>query len=97
MNEKRIYIRDAEGYVKSISSEEMKPEYTQITREEWEEESGVKFYNEKFGHGGKRTGAGRKLKTGNILKFQIRVSEKEKKFINYAREHKLDYDSLMQG
>ena len=33
MNEKRIYIRDAEGYVKSISPEEMKPEYTQITRE----------------------------------------------------------------
>lgn len=97
MSENLIYIKDEEGYVKGITPNEMKPEYTQITREEWEEESGVKYYKETFGHGGKRTGAGRKPKTGVVLKFQIRVSEKEKEFLNYARNHNLNYDELMQG
>lgn len=97
MNNELIYIKDSEGYVKGIYPDEMKPEYTIITREEWEDESGEKFYNETYGRGGYRAGAGRKPKTGVVLKFQIRVSEKEKEFIKYAREHNLDYDSLMQG
>ena len=92
-----IYIKDAEGYVKGIYPEEMKPEYIKITREEWEEESGEKYYNETYGRGGKRKGAGRKPSTGVVLKFQIRVSEKEKEFLQYARSHNLDYDNLMQG
>ncbi|MBP7212201.1 hypothetical protein KBA27_05140 [bacterium] len=45
--------------------------------------------------GGKRLGAGRKLKTGFALSFQIRVSEQEKEFIKYAREHHLNYKALM--
>ena len=47
--------------------------------------------------GGKREGAGRKPKTDNVLEFRIRVSKKEKEFIDYARNHKLNYDDLMQG
>ncbi len=47
--------------------------------------------------GGARKGAGRKPKTGNVLEFQIRVSKKEKEFINYARTHNINYDDLMQG
>lgn len=47
--------------------------------------------------GGKRAGAGRKPANGVVLSFQIRVSEKEKEFINYARLHNLNYDDLMQG
>ena len=97
MTKELIYIKDEEGYVKGIYPEEMKQEYTQITREEWEEESGEKYYKEKYGRGGYREGSGRKPKTGIVLKFQIRVSEKEKEFINYARNHNLDYDALMEG
>ena len=92
-----IYIKDKEGYVKGIYPEEMKPEYTQITHEECEEESGEEFYKETYGRGGARKGAGRKPKNGVVLKFQVRVSEKEKEFLNYARKNHLDYDSLMQG
>ncbi len=47
--------------------------------------------------GGKRANAGRKTKTGTVLKLCIKVTEKEKEFINYARSHNLDYDQLMQG
>jgi len=45
----------------------------------------------------KRAGAGRKPANGVVLKFQIRVSEKEKNFLNYARAHHINYDDLMQG
>lgn len=96
MTKKLIYIKDDEGYVKGIYPDEMKPEYTQITREEWEEESGEKYYKETR-RGGKRKGAGRKPANGVVLKFQVRVSEKEKEFLNYARWHHLDYDELMQS
>ncbi len=47
-------------------------------------------------HGGFREGAGRKKKNPSlVLKFQIRVSEKEKEFLAFARKHNLDYDKLM--
>lgn len=47
--------------------------------------------------GGKRLNAGRKPANGVVLKFQVRLSEKEKEFINYARNHNLNFDDLMQG
>ncbi|MBR1754067.1 hypothetical protein IJ732_04445 [bacterium] len=48
--------------------------------------------------GGARKGAGRKKKNpDNVLQFQVRVSKKEKIFLNYAREHNLNYDELMEG
>ncbi len=96
MIKKLIYIKDKEGYVKGIYPEEMKDEYTVISKEEWEEESGEKSYKENYGRGGKRKGAGRKPANGIVLKFQIRVSEKEKEFINFARSHNLNYDDLMK-
>lgn len=97
MDKNLIYIKDAEGYVKGIFPNEMKDEYTIISKEEWEEMSGEKYYKETFGRGGKREGAGRKPKNGILLKFHVRVSEKEKEFLNYARSHNLNYDELMQN
>lgn len=48
--------------------------------------------------GGKRANAGRKkLDEDNVLKFQIRVSKREKAFIDYARSHHLNYEELMEG
>ena len=47
--------------------------------------------------GGQRENAGRRTKTGTVLKICYRVSEKEKEFLNYARSHNINYDELMQG
>lgn len=48
-------------------------------------------------HGGARPGAGRKHKADDeVLKFQVRVSEKEKLFLKFARENKLNLDELMR-
>lgn len=46
--------------------------------------------------GGKRAGAGRKPK-GELLQFNRRLTEKENRFIDYARAHNINYDDLMQG
>ena len=46
--------------------------------------------------GGKRKGAGRKPK-GEVLQFNRRLTEKENRFIDYARTHNINYDDLMQG
>ncbi len=46
--------------------------------------------------GGARANAGRKPK-GEVLSFTKRLSEKESRFIDYARAHNINYDDLMQG
>lgn len=92
-----IYAKDSEGYVVKKLKSELQPDEVIITREEWENLSGEKYYKETYGRGGRREGAGRKPTNGVVLKFQIRVSEKEKEFLKYARLHNLDYDALMEG
>ena len=92
-----VYVKDKEGFVVKKLQKDLLPDEVIISKEEWEEISGEKYYKETYGRGGYRENAGRKPKTGVVLKFQIRVSEKEKEFINYARSHNIDYDSLMQG
>ncbi len=47
--------------------------------------------------GGARANAGRKRLRDVSLTFTIRVDAEEKEFINYAREHNINYKDLMQG
>ena len=47
--------------------------------------------------GGVRANSGRKSVTGQVLDFTKRLTEKEARFIDYAREHNIDVDDLMQG
>ena len=47
--------------------------------------------------GGKREGAGRRTKTGTTLKITVRLSENEKRFIEYARDHNINLEKLIQG
>jgi len=48
--------------------------------------------------GGKRKSAGRKPKNpNNVLTFQMKVSDSEREFLYYAREHNINYKDLMQG
>ena len=68
-----VYIKDEEGFVVKKKKTEVLPNETIITEEEYAELSGDNYYKSNFGHGGKRAGAGRKPKTGVVLKFQIRV------------------------
>jgi len=48
--------------------------------------------------GGTRKNSGRKSAvTGKLLKFTKRLTDEEVKFIDYAREHNINYNDLMQG
>lgn len=91
-----IYAKDKDGFVVKKLKNELLPDEVIITKEEYETLSGDTYYKQTYGRGGKRVGAGRKPKNGVVLSIQIRVSEKEKEFINFARSHNLDYDKLMQ-
>lgn len=93
-----IFAKDNEGFVIKKKKSELLPDEQIITEEKYNELSGENYYREKFTHGGARQGAGRKKKDeDNVLKFQVRVSKKEKSFLDYARSHHLNYDELMEG
>jgi len=48
--------------------------------------------------GGVRANSGRtSVVKGKILKFTKRLTEDEARFIDYARQHNINYDDLMQG
>ena len=91
-----VFVKDSEGYVFKKLASEIAPDEKVISEKKYMKNSGLSSYEKKFGHGGARENAGRKQKFALPLKFQIRVTKEEKDFINYAREHNLNYSALMQ-
>lgn len=90
-----VFVKDEEGFVAKKLESQVTPDEKIITEREYKELSGDNYYETHFGHGGKRAGAGRKQKLALPLKYQIRVTEEEKEFIHYAREHSFDYKKVM--
>ena len=91
-----VYVKDSEGYVFKKLASEVTADEKIITEKEYMKKSGLAGYEKQFGHGGARENAGRKQKFGSPLKFQIRVTQEEKDFIAYAREHHLSYSAMMK-
>lgn len=91
-----VYVKDSEGYVSKKLACEVSADEKVITEKEYRKRSGIAAYEKEFGHGGARENAGRKQKFKQPLKFQIRVTQEEKDFIHYAREHHLEYSALMK-
>ena len=91
-----VFVKDSEGYVFKKLVSEVSCDEKIISEKEYMKRSGLELYEKKFTHGGARENAGRKKKFSLPLKFQIRVTKEEKDFIQYAREHNLNYSALMQ-
>ena len=91
-----VFVKDMEGFVVKKLKSEVKIDEKIISEAEYKKLSGDEYYEVHFGHGGKRQGAGRKQKLESPVKFQIRVTEEEKQFINYAREYNFDYKKIMK-
>ena len=91
-----VFVKDSEGYVFKKLANEVSVDEKIITEKEYMKKSGLAAYEKEFGHGGARENAGRKQKFKQPLKFQIRVTQEEKDFINYAREHHLSYSAMMK-
>lgn len=92
---KYVYVKDSEGFVSKKETSKVCDDEVVISKDEFERLSGDSFYKEKFQHGGRRDGAGRKSKFGKPLLYQIRVTEEEKQFIAFAREEHFDYWAAM--
>jgi hypothetical protein len=91
-----VFVMDSEGFVSKKNRTEVTSDEKIITEKEYMKKSGLSFYEKEFGHGGPRENAGRKQKFSQPLKYQIRVTEEEKEFISYAREHNFNYLALMK-
>ena len=91
-----VFVKDSEGFVLKKLASELGSDEKIISEKEYLKESGLAAYEKKFGHGGARKNAGRKLKFSQPLQFQIRVTQEEKDFIFYAREHHLNYSAMMK-
>lgn len=90
-----VYVKDSEGYVSKKATDNVGADEIIITEKEYLKKSGLGFCKKVFSHGGTRENAGRKQKFSKPLKYQMRVTEDEKEFIQYAREQKISYASLM--
>ena len=92
---KYVFVKDSEGFVSKKLESEITPNEKIISERTYMKLSGLKSYEKKFSHGGARENAGRKQKFSLPLKFQSRVTQEEKDFIQYAREHNFDYLKAM--
>lgn len=91
-----VFVKDGEGYIfKKLASEVSAGEII-INEKEYMKKLGLASCEMEFGHDGARANAGRKQKFKQPLKLQMRVTQEEKDFINYAREHHLSYSSMMK-
>lgn len=93
---KMVFVEDKEGYVYKKLESKVSSDEKIISEKEYMKKSGLAKYEKKFGHGGARKNAGRKQKYDLPLKYQIRVTQEEKDFISYAREHHLSYSAMMK-
>lgn len=91
-----VFVKDSEGFVSKKNRSEVTTDERIITEKEYMKKSGLSFYEKEFGHGGQRENAGRKQRFSQPLKYQMRVTEEEKEFISYAREHNFNYSALMK-
>lgn len=94
---KYVYVKDSEGFVCKKELSKVASGETIITEQEYKELSGENYYEQKFGHGGARPGAGRKPMDGETRSVQMRVTESEKEFLLYARANKIDIKKLMES
>ncbi len=84
--DKLIYIQDDEGYVCQKLKSKVEKTETIITKEQFEEISGVAEV--KRLHGGKRKGAGRKKQYKNKVKETYEIEKDEAdKLKSYAKKH----------
>lgn len=90
MIKKEIYVKDSEGYVTSKPIDQVQLDEVVITKQEFENLSGITYYKQKYGRGGARANAGRKKiyiekvkETYELEKTSV-ISLKD-----YAKKHKI--------
>lgn len=75
MSKKEVYVKDSEGYATSKPIDQVQPDETIITKQEFEDNSGITHYKQKYGRGGARLGAGRKKQYASTKIKQLKTFE----------------------
>lgn len=91
-----VFVKDSEGFVAKKLKSQLESDEKIISEAEYKELSGDSYYKLHFGYEGKRQETSEKKKLSRQLKFQMRVTEEEREFIHYAREHNFNYKRIMK-
>jgi hypothetical protein len=96
MRKKEVYVKDSEGYVTSKSIDQVQPDETIITKQEFENNSGITYYKEKYGRGGARPGAGRKKQYTSKKRETFDLEEADIISLKeYAKKHKISKNKAL--
>ncbi|MDD3013260.1 MAG: hypothetical protein PHC34_06105 [Candidatus Gastranaerophilales bacterium] len=94
---KYVYVKDSEGFVIKKSQDQVLPDETIISKQEYEEISGLKYYKETFGRGGARPGAGRKKQFISKKRETFDLEESDVISLKeYAKKHKISKNKALQ-
>lgn len=93
---KYVYVKDAEGFVTKKLNNQIEVDETVISKEEFEQISGVDYYKKTFGRGGARAGSGRKKQYASKKRETFDLEETD--IINlkeYAKKKKISKNKAL--
>jgi len=93
---KYVYVKDAEGYVTKKLENNVEADEIIISKEEFEQISGVEYYKKTFGRGGARQGAGRKKQYTSKKRETFDLEEADIISLKeYAKKHKISKNKAL--
>ncbi len=93
---KYVYVKDAEGYVTKKPENNVEADETIISKDEFEQISGVEYYKKTFGRGGARQGAGRKKQYTSKKRETFDLEEADIISLKeYAKKHKISKNKAL--
>jgi hypothetical protein len=93
---KYVYVKDSEGYVTKKLENKVEADELIISKEEFEQISGIDYYNKTFGRGGARPGAGRKKQFISKRRETFDLEEADVISLKYyAKKHKISKNKAL--
>jgi len=93
---KYVYVKDSEGFVTKKPADNVETDEIIISKEEFEQISGVDYYKKTFGRGGAREGAGRKKQYTSKKRETFDLEESDIISLKeYAKKHKISKNKAL--
>lgn len=93
---KYVYVKDSEGFVTKKLADSVETDETIISKEEFEQTSGIDYYKKTFGRGGAREGAGRKKQYASKKRETFDLEESDIISLKeYAKKHKISKNKAL--
>ena len=93
---KYVYVKDSEGFVIKKLENAVQADEVIISKEEFEQISGIDYYKKTFGRGGARPGAGRKKQFTSKKRETFDLEESDVISLKeYAKKHKISKNKAL--